>query len=383
MTSKTDRRRDLERVAKILNDAQTPEEVFGGNGIAETEERTIAVRQSYHRLAKATHEDLHGDSDKLAAREAFRRLTNLYHEAEARISAGIYGTDASLPKAVEPVLIKTKKETYLVGEALGAGDLATVYDCKIPTQPEHIPMVLKVARDTRDNDLIENEARVLKVIHSNPIHIFHHIPVWIDSVGIAEAKGGKARRANVLQTADGLISLRELREAFPEGLDARHVAWIWKRLLTAMATAHSRGVVHGAVLPDNIMIRPENHGAVLVDWCYSVVEPAKTGERIRAISAQYSSWYPPEVAAKGSPTPSLDILMGSRCMIYALGGDPVTGTMPQQTPRGIAMFLRSCLFLNIRFRPGNAWKLHDSFDELLREIYGAPKFVPLVLPLKA
>ena len=54
------------------------------------------------------------------------------------------------------------------------------------------------------------------------------------------------------------------------GVDPRDAAWMWRRLLVALGFAHRAGVLHGAVLPEHVLIHPGEHGLVLVDWCYSV-----------------------------------------------------------------------------------------------------------------
>ena len=117
------------------------------------------------------------------------------------------------------------------------------------------------------------------------------------------------------------------------------MAWMWRRLLIALGFAHTCGMIHGAVLPSHVLIQPEQHGLVLIDWSYAVSNPA-TGDYIPAIVTEYQAWYPAEVLAKEPPSPSTDLYMGAMCMIYLLGGDPVTGAMPESTPKRIQSFFR-------------------------------------------
>ena len=51
---------------------------------------------------------------------------------------------------------------------------------------------------------------------------------------------------------------------------------MWRRLLTALGWAHRARLVHGAVFPEHVLIHPELHGLVLVDWCYATATPAPT-----------------------------------------------------------------------------------------------------------
>ena len=97
-----------------------------------------------------------------------------------------------------------------------------------------------------------------------------------------DARSGVRRHANLIGALGGFRSLAEVRSAFPAGLDPRDAAWMWRRLLVAIGAAHRAGVIHGAVLPEHVLIHPAEHGLVLVDWCYSVSGPARRGPGHRA-----------------------------------------------------------------------------------------------------
>ena len=60
-------------------------------------------------------------------------------------------------------------------------------------------------------------------------------------------------------------SLAQVHAAYPRGLDPRDAAWMWRRLLVALGTVHAAGVVHGAVLPDHVLIHPDLHDT-LIGW---------------------------------------------------------------------------------------------------------------------
>ena len=49
-------------------------------------------------------------------------------------------------------------------------------------------------------------------------------------------------------------------------LEPEHVAWITERILNVLRYMHYHGVVHGDIKPQNIIIQPENHTGVLVDF---------------------------------------------------------------------------------------------------------------------
>ena len=148
----------------------------------------------------------------------------------------------------------------------------------------------------------------------------------------------------------------------------------------ALGFAHVNGVVHGAVLPTHVLIHPEKHGLVLVDWSYAVREPETSGERVKVASAEYEQWYPPEVKSKEIPSPALDIYMGAECMVYLLGGNPVTGNLPNSVPKAIRAFFRGCTPLGPKQRPSDAWGLQEEFDDLLERLWGRRRFRPFAMP---
>ena len=66
---------------------------------------------------------------------------------------------------------------------------------------------------------------------------------------------------------DELYSLEEVRAAYPAGIDARDMAWMWRRLLTVLGFVHEQRLVHGCVTPDHVLIEPREHKLVLIGWC--------------------------------------------------------------------------------------------------------------------
>jgi serine/threonine protein kinase len=244
---------------------------------------------------------------------------------------------------------------------------------------------VKIAKNPLDSDLLQTEAMALKRLYANDAEEKWqgYVPKLLDSFVYA-ANEGSRRQTNVTPLLKGFYSLDELRQMFPAGIDPRHAVWIFRRLLAALGFAHDNNVIHGAVLPRHVMILPEQHGLVLVDWCYaSVADAGLTLPPIKALVNAYKNWYPEEVFDKRSPSPATDIVMAARCIVALLGGDPVAGVLPRTVPLQIRAFLRGCMQGHQSRRPQNAWLLLKEFDELL-ESMGAPyfprRFLPLVLP---
>ena len=158
------------------------------------------------------------------------------------------------------------------------------------------------------------------------------------------------------------------------------MAWMWRRLLLALSHAHERAVIHGAVLPTHVLIHPEAHGLLLIDWCASVQQSGLTGRHIPAIDAEYAAWYPPSVLAKVPPTPAVDLEMGLRCMVYLLGGDPLAVAVPPRVPAPIQAYLQAAL----RTSPveSDAGQLYRDFADLLAAHWGRRRFTPFAMPAR-
>ncbi len=194
-----------------------------------------------------------------------------------------------------------------------------------------------------------------------------YAPRLIESLRHRDPDSGKERQATVTSTVTGLRSLSEVRAAFPDGVDPRDVAWMWRRLLVALGFAHRAGVVHGAVLPPHVLIHPAEHGLVLIDWCYSTVGP---DERVPALVPEFASWYPVEVTGRQSPGPGTDIAMATRCMTYLMG---------ERAPDRLRNFAAGCALPALRQRPDDAWRLLAELDDLLERLYGPRRFRPFRL----
>jgi hypothetical protein len=286
---------------------------------------------------------------------------------------GIYGK-------APVVTVQTKRHSYIVfgpAELMGA---AHHYNCLIDGQKG----IFTVAGAPQDNDLLQAEARALRFLRQpdrpEAAGYLPMLPELVESFVYCET-GGIERRANVLTAVPGYVSLSAILEAYPSGLDPRDMAWMWRRLLDLLGYVHSRGIVHGAVLPSNVLIGTGDvHDVRLIDWQCAVGEGIGANDYISCMDSSFREWYPAEVAARQPPSPATDILMSARCMIALIGGDPLTGNIPSPIHRRIVVFLRSCLMVGIRERPQDAWKLRAEFTELIDLLWGQRQYRPLVMP---
>lgn len=374
---------ELQLIAQLLENARKPEDIFGkldGN-------QADALRASYRLLTKVAHPDHYTDpQDQAVAEKVFRALQKWHASAEDKIKSSTYGLDGATDSTSAPtVLVRNRKREYLVsGTSFAQGDLCNLYQCESVQDGKEIGAIFKVARNPADNDLVWNEAQILKQLASSTEYeqFRAYVPQLVDSFDYRDSTASQARRVNVLALAEGpYYSLKEVRAAYPQGIDARDMAWIWRRLLIVLGFAHMSNVFHGAVLPTHILIQPENHGLVLIDWSYALFEPA-SDEYIPAISTEYKDWYPPEVLAKEPPRSGTDIYLGALCMLYLLGGDVLKGTTPDSVPKRIQSFFRGTTLKGQAQRPQDALRLLDEFTELIESLWGPRKFREFYMPKK-
>jgi len=303
----------------LIEAAGGPAELFGDDAAG-----------TYRRPARLTHPDAHPGDSRAAG--AFAKLATLWQ---------VYREDS--------------------GPLIARGDIANLYRLR--------QGLLKLARDPADNDLMRREAAALTHLYGAvDSRLRAYFPSLVEAQRRQDPSSGVRRRANVIGWLAGFRSLAEVRLAFPLGVDPRDAAWMWRRLLVALGAAHRAGVIHGAVLPEHVLIHPAEHGLVLVDWCYSGQGPA---HRVPAAVARYRDWYPPEVLSGRPAGPDADIWLATRCMTSLTGG---------RLPSPMAAFAAGCTLASPRRRPDDAWRLLAEFDDLLGRLYGPRTFRPFAMP---
>jgi serine/threonine protein kinase len=355
----------LDDLEKLVSEATDPGDIFG-----EDVEGNLEVFRAI------CHPDRHPGQERRAravldALEQFARFTAEDVEALARAEAVFRSLKGPDEPAQGPTpTIRSPRRVYALVERLGIGDVADVYRAR----GEGRDYVLKVSRIGEGAHLLEAEraavAEILK--QAGDTHYRDYFPTLAESFPVRD---GFPRRVNVFLHEPGLFTLEQVHRRHPE-LDGRHLAWIFKRLLTALGFAHRCGRVHGAIVPAHVLVHAEGHGLRLVGWGHSVEE----GQRILTGPAKYLDWYPAEVRRKEAAVPATDIYLAAKCLVYLAGGDPVSGRMPDTLPRALGASLRSCLLEGPRMRPDDAWGLLDEFDELLFDLYGPPKYRRLEMP---
>lgn len=373
---------------KAIIDAKRPEEVFGQLPDDVTT-RMDAVKSTYRILLRAVHPDKQGGSTEAAA-----KLNALYALAVKQIEEGTYGTTRA--SVVDDVVINTTLGTHTIDRGLGAGHVCKIFGGFFhqPEQGDYdtgaeFETIIKVATRHEDTDLLTHEFAIVEKVRSfaeqmdadyqedEEKFFANYVPNPVESFRIRQPNKPIVQANAFVKDPKRLYSLAEVKSEYPApSLHVKDMAWMFRRLLMALGIAHKAGVVHGAVLPEHVLIQPDTHGLVLVDWKYA----AEAGDHIKAIPGPYRAWYPDEVLNKEKASPATDIYMGVRCMIHLLGGGAVSNNLPDTIPMPMRAFFRGCLKKTVTARPQDAWDLLEDFDAVLERLYGPRRFRPFYMP---
>lgn len=153
-------------------------------------------------------------------------------------------------------------------------------------------------------------------------------------------------------------------------LDPEHVAWITERILNALTYLHRHGVVHGDLKPQNVIVQPEKHMAVIVDFGLSLVKPTS-----KTASKGYTPYFAPPEAMDNTPlVPESDYYSLGMTMIYALSGGAdyvLRKEVPSTVPKELCEFIKRLIARNVVNRP-NPMKedVTDTFVSLREKVFG-------------
>jgi serine/threonine protein kinase len=331
-------------IKKILA-AKYAEDVFG------TVLSLSGLTKRYHKISKEVHPDHNSDSK---AADAFAKLTEFFEFAKKCFEDGTYGQKLSI-KPAKGVVVNIGKSNFVL-QGKWEGEVADVFD--VGNQ------VVKIPRNCADNDLMTAEAEAYKAIweFAKKDHEKIYRAHLSELVLSAKIKYKGQRVVNVFDKFTDCVTLADVLKAYPDGLDLRHAAWMWRRMLAALTLIHAAGWVHGSVIPANFLIFPKDHRGVFVGLTSAV----KIGETIKVAN----EFAPPEILNKKPAKPETDIYMAGQCMIRMLGSTKVNAKV-----NGL---IRAATLPGTRLN--SALDIHDEFANILFDIYGKPKFIDFTMP---
>lgn len=166
------------------------------------------------------------------------------------------------------------------------------------------------------------------------------------------------------------LNIEEVINKRGKPLEAEHVAWIADRMLNVLRYIHLHGVVHGDVKPQNIIVQPESHTLVLVDFGLSLRKPTE--------ATKAKGWTPifaPPEELLGMPLlPESDFYSLGMTLIYALTGDEnrtERKQIPVTVPEPFAEFISRLVRHDIFNRPdGRSENLCNTITRVREESFG-------------
>lgn len=205
---------------------------------------------------------------------------------------------------------------YRILRELGSGGFATTYEARHRLLDTRA--CLKVAARVEDRELFLAEARLLWDLHHPSL------PTLRDFFLMPDGRPVLAMR---------FVEGTSLEQAAP--IEAATAFQVLGRLLRALRVIHHRGIVHNDVKPANILLEPDRHGVVLVDFGVSAVRPRSSSSALGFTPV----FVAPEVAAGDPPLPESDLYSLSLSVLWALGGDVENRVLPERVPEPLLQLL--------------------------------------------
>jgi hypothetical protein len=237
-------------------------------------------------------------------------------------------------------------------------------------------LLVKIAKDPTSNPLLEVEAARLKKMRATDKMkgIWRFLPEVVDSF-VIPGPDKRQYRATVTDFNPSMLSLTDIRNAFPDGLVPQHAAWITRRVVAQTCAAQMAGLVHASIVPDHVLVDPLKHEPVHIGWLHSV---EKT--RLTMILDRWKDWYPPEIFEKKVPTHQTDIFMAGMTCIWLFSGNTSIISMPSTIPSGITECIKRCVEKDPSRRPKDGLKVLDDLTTAIRSAWGR-SYQPLLMPI--
>lgn len=243
---------------------------------------------------------------------------------------------------------------YSVIKQIGEGGFGRTYEARHTFLDEKACLKQNINLTKEDEELLRQEAKLLWRIHH------HSLPTVRDYF---KADDGSCILAMSFIEGKGLEKCVEKHKA----IHPEDISWMTQRLLQALHYLHSFGIIHGDVKPPNIIVQPEVHNAILVDFGLSTIKPTK-----KSSATGYTSMFAaPEIIQGKPPIPESDIYGLGLTMIYALGGDPISKSIPDYVPKLLGDFFNSMVRYDPMERPN--WKKQDlvaRLSDIRLEVFG-------------
>ncbi|MGV8152594.1 MAG: serine/threonine protein kinase [Candidatus Nanoarchaeia archaeon] len=366
---------DLESLYSTIMNAVLPEDVFGCVDIVLPPNELLKyLAEEYNsRKQKLNPDNFSEIEEQEIAKEAINYLNNFYLDAQNKIQGGTYGLNANRLFKPNDNFFCINERKYYLGKILSTGDISTIYQGFFDNgRGNFAEVIIKVVDSPEDNDLMQNEVRILRRLHAETVPQWKHLPFILDSFNTNDGRTGI-----VLRRFNGYTLLQvRAHKRYIKCVDRKHVVWMLNRLLSGIGYAHSLGIVHCNIEPSHLIINPAMHNLCILDWSYAAYLPSQTGDGFKVYTPNFSA---PEVKQKKPPIPASDIYSIGKVMIWLLGGNIETNQMPGSVEEELQRFLQYLVRESPLQRPQNAWELHGQLISTVEKLWGKRKFLSFIM----
>lgn len=299
------------------------------------------TKKELRNLLKQAHPDLHPDNTA-KAQKAFIHINTLWNKKNSspkKTPNTAHSTSEIITKKNEYRNLKTVRKNSGIQTYRGIDSNGHITYLLVATHPKIGEMLMEGVKN-------------LKTVKSHlTTHYKEFFPDTTDAFRIAQ-NGQKL--FGIAQTlTEKNYSLREVKEDYPEGLDGRDVAWIYRRMLVSVGNMHDYGIGHGAPTLDAFLIKPETHELQLTNWQFS----KELNNEISMVAPDVKHHYEADKVI----TRKKDLQILSETAFKLLRKD---------APRELKAFLKGMS----RYPTETAQEGLYEFDEILKNVYGPRKF---------
>lgn len=363
----------LKTFYEAISNFSQPKELFGDLGSLPAQQLQ-QLEISFKSLIKLYHPDHYArqPSELYYVTEITKFINIFRQQALEKIKSGTYEDEnASDYKGV----IQTSQHDYFVTSLLVEGSLTDIYrgyylDTGDTVQPRK-EVIIKIIADPSKNALMDQEAAFYQTL----THFC--FPSYVESFRTPQGK--KAIVLSYIANGYDLIELLRLyRQQYQvPGLPQEHLFWIMDRFLSALGLLHENHILHGNIQPDNLIVQPQTHNGLLIDFLHCRIQPSPD-DVFTVVNPAYCA---PEVLTRHfKPHPVSDIYALGRCMIELLGGTAGRLDDAIVVHPALRLLLQKMTLPDPVKRADDAWALTGELKKLRQQLYGVkPNFIPLTI----
>jgi serine/threonine protein kinase len=244
--------------------------------------------------------------------------------------------------------------SYQVVRQIGEGGFAYTYEARHVLLDEKACLKQCINISVDDAALLRNEAKLLWNVHHYALPAMRDYFITPD--------GSHVMAMSFIEGKTLEAAVKKHTAIHPED-----VCWMSQRLLNALHYLHSLGIVHGDVKPPNVIVQPQMHNAVLVDYGLASIRPKATTKPV-GFTQLFAA---PEILQGKPPLPESDLYSLGLTMLYAMGGDIVARVHAPSVPAQLQGFCNDLLRQDPLARPN--WGTQDlvaRLSDVRLELFG-------------